>query len=66
MEVEGEEDIYLPGLKVSSMINNLMPCPFSLAFVLHRPAAMGQHTPCSVFFSFLKRRFWRLAGGQDL
>lgn len=43
-------DIYLPKLKVSSVINNLMPCPFSSAFVLHRPAVMGQHTRAMAFF----------------
>lgn len=52
MEQEREEDVYLPKLKVSSTINILMPCPFSSAFVLHRPAAMGQHTLCNGFFLF--------------
>lgn len=52
MEGEREEDIYLPKLKVSSVINKLMPCPLSSAFVLHCPATMGQHTLYNDFFVF--------------
>lgn len=54
----GEEAGHLfTQLKVSSVINNLVPCPFSSAFVLHHPSAVGQRTLHNGFFLFWKGRF---------